>query len=92
MGNLVVKIEGASKYSFTDDKTNRLVEGVNVFYLHNKNSEHSVGLIPQKITLPFDSWGYVKDLSFPVSAEIITEQQLGSKGVFNKVVGVKPIK
>jgi hypothetical protein len=84
---LKLVIEGATKYSFNDRESGRLVEGINLYYLEPKNTANSVGKIPQKITISdVSKWEKVNTLVFPSTVELVTEQILGSKGIINKVV------
>lgn len=87
---LELYVIGARPYSFTDEKSGRLVQGVNVFHL--TKSEDAIGQIPQKVTLPYESWGAIKNLTFPSVHLAVTEQTFSSKGVVTKVVGIEPIK
>jgi hypothetical protein len=90
--NLIIIVEGAYKYSFNDKQSGRLVEGITVYYMQEKNQENSVGRIPQKISISdVGQWQNISALKFPCTAEIISEQALGSKGVYTKVVGVRAV-
>lgn len=87
---LELYVVGARAYSFTDDKTGKLVEGVNVWHL--TKSEDAVGQIPAKITLPYEQWAFIKTLTFPSVCQAVTQQTLASKGVVTKVTGIQPKK
>lgn len=93
MENMTLKIEGASMYSFTDDKSGRLVQGVNVFHMVKGSYEsNSVGLIPSKISLPFETWERISNYPFPSEFEIVTSQVLSRKGIVTKVTDIVPVK
>lgn len=85
-----VYVVGARAYSFTDEKTNRLVEGVNVWHL--TKTEDGAGQIPAKISLPYETWGYIKTLNFPDLYTAVTNQQFTPKGIVTKVTGIQPLK
>lgn len=83
-------VVGARAYSFTDEKTGRLVEGVNVWHL--TPVEDAVGKIPAKISLPYETWGYIKEMNFPSICSATTTQLLTAKGIVTKVTGIQPKK
>lgn len=87
---LQIEVIGARAYSFQDDKTGRQVEGVNVFHL--SQAEDAVGKIPQKITLPYETWGYIRSLPFPNTYNVVTTQVFTSKGIVSKATGIEPVK
>lgn len=91
MTDLVIRVEGAQAYSFTDDKSGRLVQGVNVFHLVDAG-ENGVGKIPSKITLPFETWDYIRTFAFPCDCNVITKQEFTRKGIVTKVSGIKMVK
>lgn len=87
---LTIKVIGAKSYSFNDDKSGRLVEGVNVFYETTpEDRNQGVGIIPAKMNLPYESWDKVRNLPFPSICEPIMEQKLTTKGVKTFVTGLK---
>lgn len=87
----VIKVEGATPYSFTDEKTGRLVQGVNVFHLVDATGD-SVGRIPSKITLPYEAWNSIQSFPFPCDCEVVTRQEFGRKGIQTKVIGLQFVK
>lgn len=91
MTDIVVRVEGAQWYSFTDDKTGRLVQGVNVFHLVDAG-ENGVGKIPSKITLPFEVWDSISRFPFPCDCKLITKQEFTRKGILTKVIGLKMVR
>ena len=87
-----LNVVGAQGYSFNDDKNGRLVEGVNVFHLVDGDiTNGSVGLIPSKITWPYDAWGKISSFKYPVKCEVKTEQVFTKKGIVTKVVDLEPL-
>lgn len=87
-----VKIEGAQPYSFKDNESGRLVEGVNVFFLQKSQNADAVGMIPTKVTLPYSTWDKVKQLNFPSHCSLEMEQFFTQKGVKTKVVDLTLVK
>lgn len=92
MQNQTLKIEGVRKYSFTDDKTGRLVEGVNVYFLQEEHDEHTIGKIPAKISLPITAWNKVSRFHFPCECAPEFKQEFSAKGVRTKVVDLHQVK
>jgi len=87
-----LNIVGAQSYSFTDSSSGRLVEGLNVFHLvEGDPNKGTWGLIPSKITLPYEMWKKISLWSYPVNCEVITEQTFSKKGVVTKVVDLVPL-
>jgi hypothetical protein len=84
-------VVGARKYSFKDKDSQRLVEGVNVFFLEKANSADDVGQIPNKISVPYHEWDNIRMLPFPVACEAVLEQVFSSKGIKTKVVSLTGI-
>lgn len=73
MSDNLVTVLGVGRYSFNDEKTNRLVEGTTVhYYSHEEkqSNDDSLGFKPVKATLPYDYYEKFKDKSFPYDAEI----------------------
>ena len=85
------EVVGATRYSFQDKESKRQVEGVNVWFMQNADGENQVGKIPQKISLPIDSWVKVSVLPFPCACEAVVEQSFSSKGIKSKVTALEPI-
>lgn len=92
MTDFNILVEGASKYSFTDRDSGRLVEGVNVFHMIEAENENQLGQIPSKITLPIESWNYLVKFNYPCTCSLVTKQILGKKGIITKVIGLKEVK
>lgn len=90
MENMKITVEGATRFDFTDEKTGRLVQGVNVFHLTEASGDNAIGKIPAKITLGVDHWEYISKLSFPSVCTVITEHVFTNKGIKTKVSGLKP--
>lgn len=88
--NLVIEAVGARKYSFNDEKTGRLVEGVTVHHLTVQDG--CVGKIPSKISFPIALADKIGTFNFPSKFEVVTKQELRSKGVITKFVDLNPVK
>lgn len=90
---LVMRVEGARRYSFKDEKTGRTVEGVNVYYkeVNEQPDADVLGSIQKKVSLPYDSFSELQKLTFPSNCEPVITQQLTSKGIKSNVTGFKPI-
>lgn len=89
---MILKVVGAQSYKFTDDKTGRLVEGVNVFHLVNGDMNNgAVGLVPSKITLPLASFDKLSQFNYPIDCEVVTAQDFTRRGIVTKVVDLLPI-
>lgn len=87
---LIVHAVGARKYSFTDEKSGRQVEGVTVYHLQAQ--EGCVGLVPSKISFPFALGAKIGGFTFPGKFEVETTQIFGTKGVITKFVDLHPVK
>ena len=85
---ILKEVTGASRYSFNDRDTGRLVEGVNVFFMQTASTADQVGKIPQKVSLPISAWDKVKAIPFPIDCEAVIEQQFTSRGIKSKVVDI----
>jgi hypothetical protein len=92
--NVEVILLGVQPYSFKDKETDRLVEGVNVYFIERQaeKSDFGVGFIPKKANLPIQAFAYLKELDFPYSARVITESRFTSRGVITKIIDFKPDK
>jgi hypothetical protein len=92
--NVEVILLGVQPYSFKDKDSDRLVEGVNVYFIERQaeKSDYGVGFVPKKANLPIQSFAFLKDLEYPYSARVITESRFTSRGVMTKIVDFKPDK
>lgn len=91
MNELSMNVIGARLYSFTDDRSGRLVQGVNVFHLVEATNAETIGQVPAKITLPIETWDYISKLTFPSTCVPITEQLFTTKGIVTKFTGIKQV-
>jgi hypothetical protein len=96
VNNLEVEVIllGVQPYSFKDKDSDRLVEGLNVFFIERKaeKSDFGIGFLPKKASLPKESYDFFKDLEFPYTAKVIADSRFTSRGVVTKVVNFKPVK
>jgi hypothetical protein len=92
--NVEVILLGIQPYSFKDKDSNRLVEGVNVYFIEKQaeKSDFGIGFVPKKANLPIEAFDYLKQLDFPYSARVITESRFTNRGVMTKIVDFKPDK
>lgn len=87
---MFITVEGATKFDFTDEKTGRRVQGVNIFHLTEGSGENAIGKIPSKITLGVDHWEYISKMKFPSTCEVVIDYIFTNKGIKTKVAGLKP--
>lgn len=90
MSDLKLNVVGARRYSFNDRETGRLVQGVNVYYLGSpENGEDTCGVIPAKVTLPYETFNKISSFPFPSICIAKTAQVLTAKGVKTNVVDLE---
>mgnify|MGYP005627866403 CR=1 FL=1 len=94
MNNFELTVLGVSSYSFTDEKSGRLVQGTNVWFVEKTKTcnDNTEGFIPKKATIPYELFPKMQKMDFPFLCKPIMEQSFGSKGVITKVVDFEPIK
>jgi hypothetical protein len=88
---IIKNVVGASRYSFEDKDSKRLVEGVNVFFLQDASNQDQIGQITSKVSLPISAWGGITQIKFPSDCEAFVEQQFTSKGIKSKVTSLKAL-
>lgn len=88
MQTIELNAVGARRYSFEDRDSKRLVEGVNIYYLNEEVNDDVVGVIPAKVTLPYDAWNKVSRFPFPCACDATLTQTLTAKGVKTNVTDI----
>lgn len=94
MENVEVKVLGAFPFSFTDDKTGRLVEGTTVWFheINPSNDERGIGFKPTKATLPLHYFDKFKNIALPTICKVETTTQFTSRGITTKIADFVPVK
>jgi hypothetical protein len=87
----LTNVVGATRYSFEDRESKRLVEGVNVWFMQESEGKDAVGQIPAKVSLPIDTWEDVRYLPFPIDCEAHTKEVITKRGIISKVIGLEAI-
>jgi hypothetical protein len=90
--NVEVILLGVQPYSFRDRETDRLVEGLNVFFIEKspETGQYGYGFLPKKANLPIEALEFFSNLEFPYNASVVTDSRFTSRGVVTKIIDFKP--
>lgn len=91
-GQTIIHATGARFWKFKDDNGVPL-EGVTLFHTVAGDPQNGeFGVITNKLTLPKETLQVVASFPYPCRVALLTEQRLGSKGVYTKITGVTLVK
>lgn len=86
---VTIKAVGARKFDFLDD-AGLTRKGISLFHIIDGDIERGeFGSVVNKVTLPFETLQQISILPFPCTLKLVSEQVLGSKGIYTKIVGVE---
>ena len=89
----VINAIGVRAFDFVDKDSGNQVKGLSVFHtVLGDSMRGEFGQVPNKITLPFEQLASLSLLNYPCKLSLVTEERLGSKGVYTKIIGVEVVK
>jgi hypothetical protein len=94
MEALKVIVTGATRYSFRDQDTGKMVEGSKVYFYNNDpvEEENSTGTVPNHVNMPIEMFDTIKKLQKPHLAEASLSVSFSGKKPTVKISGFKFIK